>query len=127
MKYNKNSEEAVKEWLEIKNEEKINEKVQIKNNLVEWLCHDAYNNKQQILYLEDKKEVRLFEITGIKKIEIERALKNILEKYDNIILKGAYDIENCQTIEHAIRLLNKTPVVGKQDHRSLKEHEWIEK
>ncbi len=46
MKYNKNSEEAVKEWLEIKNEEKINEKVQIKNNLVEWLCHDAYNNKQ---------------------------------------------------------------------------------
>ncbi len=38
----------------------------------------------------------------------------------------AHDIENCQMIEHAIRLLDKIPVVEKQNHWSSKEYEWIE-
>jgi len=42
---NKTLEEAVKEWLEIENEGSINEEIQIVDNLVEWLCHDAYDNE----------------------------------------------------------------------------------
>jgi len=79
-----------------------------------------------MLYLEDEKEVRLFKITGIKEIEVEKAFKTILEKYDDVVLQGAYDIKNCQIIEYIIRLLDETPVVGKQDHQSSREHEWIE-
>ena len=59
--------------------------------------------------------------------EVEKALKIILEEYDDIVSRGAYDIGNCWTIEHAIRLLDETPVVGKQDHWSPREYEWIEK
>jgi len=49
-----------------------------------------------------------------------------LKEYDDIVSRGAHDIGNCQTIEHAIRLMDETPVVGKQGHRSPREHEWIE-
>ena len=38
-----------------------------------------------MLYLEDEKKARLFEITGIKETEVERVLKNILEEYDNVV------------------------------------------
>jgi len=80
-----------------------------------------------MLHLEDEREVWLFEITEIEGTEIEKALKIILEEYDDVIFQRTHDIRNCQTIEHAIRLLNETPVVGKQDHWSPREHEWIEK
>ena len=79
-----------------------------------------------MLYLEDEREAKLFEITGTKGTEVEQALKIILEEFDDIVSQGVHDIENCQTIEHAIRLLDETPVVGKQGHRSLREHKWIE-
>ncbi len=58
--------------------------------------------------------------------EVEQTLKIILEEYDDVISRGAYNIRNCWTIEHAIKLLDKIPVVGKQGHRSPREHEWIE-
>ncbi len=45
MKHNKISDEAVKEWLEIENEGLIDEEVQIVDNPVKWLCHDAYDNE----------------------------------------------------------------------------------
>ena len=76
-----------------------------------------------MLHLEDEKEARLFEITETEGTEVEQALKIILEEYDDVVSWKAHDIGNCQTIEHAIRLLDETPVVGKQGHRSLKEHE----
>ncbi len=79
-----------------------------------------------MLHLEDKREARLFEITGTEGTEVEQALKAILKEYDDIVSRGAHDIGNCRTIEHAIRLLDETPVVGKQGHRSPREHEWIE-
>ncbi len=46
VEYNKSPDEAVREWLEIKNERPINKKVQIDDNLVGWLCHDTYDNEQ---------------------------------------------------------------------------------
>src|SRR6266542_2086152 len=78
-----------------------------------------------MLHLEDEREAQLFEITGIEETEVERAFKIILEEFDDVVSREAHDIGNCQTIEHAIRLLDETPVVGKQGHRSPKEHEWI--
>ncbi len=47
---------------------------------------------------------------------MKRALKTILKEYNDIVSRGAYDIENCQIIEHTIRLLDEISVVRKQDH-----------
>ncbi len=69
-----------------------------------------------MLHLEDEREAWLFEITGTEGIEVEQALKIILREYDNIVSREAHDIGNCWTIEHAIRLLDETSVVGKQGH-----------
>ncbi len=69
-----------------------------------------------MLHLENEREARLFKITETEGIEVERALKNILEEYNNIVSQEAYNIGNCQIIEHIIRLLDKTSVVGKQGY-----------
>ena len=45
--------------------------------------------------MEDKREVRLFEIIETEGTEIEKALKIILEEYDDIVFQRAHDIENC--------------------------------
>ncbi len=66
-----------------------------------------------MLHLEDEREARLFEITGTEGTEVEQTLKVILEEFDDVVSRGAHDIENCRTIEHAIRLMNETSVVGK--------------
>src|SRR6266498_3737333 len=79
-----------------------------------------------MLHLKNKREARFFEITGIKGTEVEQALKIILEEFNDIVSREAHDIGNCRTIEHVIRLLDETPVVGKQGYRSPREHEWIE-
>ncbi len=76
-----------------------------------------------MLYLEDEREARLFEITGTEETEVEQALKIILEKFDDVVSRGAHDIGNCRTIEYVIRLLDEIPVVGKQSYRSPREHE----
>ncbi len=57
VKYNKIPDEAVREWLEIEKEGPIDEEIQIADNPVGWLCHDAYDNKQWMLHLEDEREV----------------------------------------------------------------------
>ncbi len=80
-----------------------------------------------MLHLEDEREAWLFEITRTEGTEVEQILKIILEEYDDVVSQEAHNIGNCQTIEHAIRLMDETPVVRKQGHRSLREHEWIEK
>ena len=79
-----------------------------------------------MLYIEDEGGVRLFEIIGTEETEVEQALKVILKEYDNVVSQEAHDIENCWIIKHTIRLLDKTPVVGKQGHWSPREHKWIE-
>ena len=38
VEYNKTPDEAVREWLEIENEGKIDEEIQIADNPVGWLC-----------------------------------------------------------------------------------------
>ena len=58
--------------------------------------------------------------------EVKKALTIILKEYDDVISRKTHDIENCQIIEHTIRLMDETPVVGKQGHRLPREHEWIE-
>ena len=95
VKYNKTPDEAVREWLKIENEGLINEEIQIGDNPVEWLCHNIYDNEQWMLYLEDEREARLFEITGTKGTEVEQALKAILEEFDNVVSQEAHDIGNC--------------------------------
>ena len=126
MKHNKSPVEAIKEWLKIENKGSIDEEIQIDNNPVGWLYYDAYDNEQWMLHLENERKARLFEISGMEETEVEKALKIILEEYDDVVSRKAHDIGNCQMIEHAIRLLDETPVVEKQGHRSLREHEWIE-
>ncbi len=123
VKYNKIPDEAVREWLEIENEGSIDEEIWIEDNPIGWLCHDAYDNEQWMLYLENEREARLFEITGTEGIEVEQALKIILKEFDDVVSRGAHDIGNCQTIEHAIRLIDETLVVKKQGHHSPREHE----
>ncbi len=123
MEYNKTLDEAVREWLEIENEGLTDEENQIVDNPVGWLCHDAYDNEQWMLHLEDKREARLFEITGTEGTEVKQVLKVILEEFDDVVSRGAHDIGNCRTIEHAIRLLDETPVVRKQGHHSLRKYE----
>ncbi len=76
-----------------------------------------------MLHLKDEREVRLFEITETEGTEVEQILKIILEEFDDVVSQGAHDIENCRTIKHAIRLMDETSVVGKQGHRSSREHE----
>ncbi len=80
-----------------------------------------------MLHLEDEREARLFEITGTEGTKVEQALKTILKEFEDVVSRGTHDIGNCRTIEYAIRLMDETSVVGKQGHRSPREHEWIEK
>ncbi len=76
-----------------------------------------------MFHLKNEREARLFEITGAEGTEVKRTLKNILEEYDNVVLRGVHDIGNYQTIEYVIRLLDETSVVGKQNYRSSREYE----
>ncbi len=113
VEYNKIPNEAVREWLEIENEGLIDKEIQVVDNPVEWLCHDTYDNEQWMFHLEDEREVQLFEITETEGTEVEQALKMILKDFDDVVSQGAHDIGNCQTIEHAIRLLDETLSSGK--------------
>ena len=47
-----------------------------------------------MLYLNDEKEVRLFEITEIEGTEVERVFKTILKKYNDIVFQEVYNIGN---------------------------------
>ncbi len=97
MKHNKSSNEIVRKWFKIENEKRIKDDIekQIKNNSVEWLYYNAYDNKQWILHLENKREVRIYKITGIEGIEIKRIFKQILKDYDDIVFREAYNVRNC--------------------------------
>ncbi len=66
-----------------------------------------------MLHLEDERKARLYKITEIEGTEVKKTLKTILEKYDNVVSRRVYDIENYQTIKYTIRLLDETSVMGK--------------
>ncbi len=108
MEHNKSSDEAVREWLEIENEGLI--EILIKDNLVGWLCYDAYDNEQWMLHLKNEREVWLFEITETEETEVKQALKIILEEYDDVVSRGAHDIGNCWTIEYTISKISSLTV-----------------
>src|SRR6266545_7362359 len=92
VEYGKIPNEAVREWLEIEDEGPISQEIEIIDNPVGWLCHDAYDNEQWMLHLEDEREAQLFEITGTEGTEVEQILKAILEEYDDVVSRGAHDI-----------------------------------
>jgi len=48
-----------------------------------------------MLYLENERKVRLFEIIRMEETEVEKALKIILEEYNDIVSQKAHDIGNC--------------------------------
>src|SRR6266498_598147 len=75
VEYGKTPNEAIREWLEIENEGPNSQEIEITDNPVGWLCHDAYDNEQWMFHLEDEREARLFEITGTEGTEVEQALK----------------------------------------------------
>ncbi len=95
VEYNKSPDKAVRKQLEIKNERLIENESQIEDNPVGWLYHDVYDNEQWMLYLENERKVRLFEIIRMEETEVEKALKIILEEYNDIVSQKAHDIGNC--------------------------------
>ncbi len=48
-----------------------------------------------MLHLEDEREARLFKIIGMEETEVEKALKMILEEYDDVVSWEAHNIRNC--------------------------------
>ncbi len=72
-----------------------------------------------MLHLEDELEANLYEI-------IATYPKEILNEFDDIVLKGPHDIRNCLTVEYVIRLTTDVSVVGKMRYHIPKEHKWIE-
>ena len=74
-----------------------------------------------MLYLEEDRDYLLYEIMDTYPEEVQK----ILREYDDIVSKGAHDIENCTNIEHAIRLVSEVPVVRKMGYHTPKEHQWI--
>ncbi len=77
---------------------------------------------QDMLHLEEERDYLLYEITDTYPEEVQK----ILEEYDDIVSKGAHDIGNCTSVEHAIRLVSEVPVVGKMGYHTPKEHKWID-
>ncbi len=66
-----------------------------------------------MLYLKNEKKMKLMKIIELEKIKIKKIFKKILEDYDDIFSKKAYDIKNYIIIEYTIRLINKILIVGK--------------
>ncbi len=75
-----------------------------------------------MLYLVDELKVNLYEITATYLKEVQQ----ILNEFDKIVSKGLYDISNCLTIKHVIRLITDVPVVEKIGYHMPKEHKQIE-
>ncbi len=77
---------------------------------------------QDMLHLKEERDYLLYEIMETYPEEVQK----ILYEYDDIVSKGAHDIGNCTSVEHAIRLINEIPVIGKMGYHTPKEHKWID-
>ena len=71
-----------------------------------------------MLHFENKIEANLYEITTIYLKEVQQ----ILNEFDEIILKGVHNIENYMIIEYAIRLISDILVVRKMKYHTFKKH-----
>ncbi len=71
-----------------------------------------------MIYLRDKLETNLYEITSTYLEKIQQ----IINEFDEIISKGSYDIGNYLTIKHAIRLITDVLVVEKMEYHTLKKY-----
>ncbi len=122
---NWSTDEAVEEWLEAMDDSKVKEvpSVGVEGNPATYLTHTwQWDPMQDMLHLEEERDYLLYEITDTYPEEVQK----ILEEYDDIVSKGAHDIGNCTSVEHAIRLVSEVPVVGKMGYHTLKEHKWID-
>src|SRR6266542_3670563 len=75
-----------------------------------------------MLHLEEERDYLLYEITDTYPEKVQQ----IFHEYDDIVSKGAHDIGNCTSVEHAIRLISEVPVVEKMGYHIPKEHKWID-
>src|SRR6266540_3646466 len=95
-----------------------------KGNPATYLTHTwQWDPMQDMLHLEKERDYLLYEITDIYPEDLQK----ILQEYYDIVSKGAHDIGNCTSVEHAIRLVSEVPVVGKMGYYTPKEHKWIDK
>ena len=120
---NWSTDEAVKEWLEAMDDMKVKEGPLVEvENPATYLTHTwQWDPMQDMLHLEEERDYLLYEITDTYPEEVQK----ILHEYDDIVSKGTHDIENCTSVEHAIRLVSEVPVVGKMRYHIPKEHQWI--
>ena len=122
---NWSTDEAIEEWIEAMDDMKVKEVPLVEEgNPATYLTHTwQWDPMQDMLHLEEERDYFLYEITDTYPEEVQQ----ILYEYDDIVSKGAHDIRNCTSVEHAIRLVSKVPVVGKMGYHTPKEHKWIDK
>ena len=116
------TDEAVEEWLEAMDDMKVKEVplVEVERNPATYLTHTwQWDPMQDMLHLEEERDYLLYEITDTYPEEVQK----ILHEYDDIVSKGAHDIGNCTSVEHAIRLVSEVPVVRKMGYHTSKEHQ----
>ncbi len=114
------AQEAVEEWLETMDDMKVKEIPLVQEeNPVTYLTHTwQWDPEQDMLHLEEERDYLLYEIMNTYPEEVQK----ILHEYENIVSKGAHDIGNCTSVEHAIRLISEVPVIGKMKYHTPKEH-----
>ena len=96
--------------------------VEVEGNPATYLTHTwQWDPMQDMLHLEEDRDYLLYEITDTYPKEVQE----ILQEYDDIVSKGAHDIGNCTSVEHAIRLVSEVPVVRRMGYHTPKEHQWI--
>src|SRR6266508_4328689 len=72
-------------------------------------------------------ETKLYELIGeeVTDAYVKEMLDEILNEYDDVVLKGSHNIGNCKLVKHDIRLNDERSIKWKQSPRSVKENEWI--
>ncbi len=69
--------------------------------MLEWLKYNKYNKKAKFYELISEE---------IMNIHVKEIFNEILNKYDDVVLKKPYNIRNCKLVKYDIRLNNKRPI-----------------
>ena len=82
----------------------------VETNPMEYLANLCITMEQYLQIDEDIQDQWLYNAMGEEAINptIKDVVDKILDDYEDIVSKGPHDIRNCITVEHAIRLLDKT-------------------